>query len=221
MKYINLVCPKCNIEFVIKAKVYNFRSKKEGKQFFCSKKCCIETFKSKIVEKSCLFCKKTFIGSTKRGDKNCCSIACSKKYAQSFIDKSKMSDSMKKYWDVVHREPSLRKPKRRNTYNNVCTNCSTRFTSEKKPKKTCCNKCTTARKRFGASKSVMSQGRRSKNEIYFANLCKSHFSNVLTNSPIFNKWDADVILSDEKIAILWNGAWHYKQIGKLHSLKQT
>ena len=62
--------------------------------------------------------------------------------------------------------------------------------------------------------------RRSKNEIYFADLCKENFKNVLTNEPIFNGWDADVILPDHKIAVSWNGVWHYKKIGT-HSLKQA
>lgn len=33
--------------------------------------------------------------------------------------------------------------------------------------------------------------------------------------------DADVILPNEKIAVLWNGNWHYKKITKKHSVKQV
>lgn len=69
--------------------------------------------------------------------------------------------------------------------------------------------------------SAASQNRRSYNEKYFASLCEHHFDNVLTNEPIFDGWDADVILPDFKIAILWNGIWHYKKITKSHSLKQV
>jgi hypothetical protein len=65
------------------------------------------------------------------------------------------------------------------------------------------------------------QIRRSKNEIYFAELCKNFFSDVKTNEAIFNGWDADVIIEDLKVAVLWNGVWHYKKITKLHSVKQT
>lgn len=68
---------------------------------------------------------------------------------------------------------------------------------------------------------LMSELRRSKNEIMFASLCKEKFNNVLLNKPIFNGWDADVILPDKKIAILWNGKWHYEKITKKHSLKQV
>jgi hypothetical protein len=62
------------------------------------------------------------------------------------------------------------------------------------------------------SKNNHHSARRSKNEIYFAELCASKF-NVKLNEPMFNGWDADVILDDQKVAVLWNGVWHYKQIG--------
>ena len=75
--------------------------------------------------------------------------------------------------------------------------------------------------KIGGLHSASSQNKRSKNEIYFANLCKSIFNNVTTNSPIFNEWDADIILNDQKIAILWNGVWHYKKITSKHSLEQV
>ena len=62
---------------------------------------------------------------------------------------------------------------------------------------------------------------RSKNEILFYELCNQKFENVDHNQPIFNGWDADIIIHDIKIAILWNGKWHYETITKNHSLKQV
>lgn len=62
---------------------------------------------------------------------------------------------------------------------------------------------------------------RSKNEIYFAELCSSEFNKVLTNEKIFNGWDADVILPELKIAILWNGKWHYEKVLEGHKLNQV
>ena len=41
------------------------------------------------------------------------------------------------------------------------------------------------------------------------------------NEPMFNGWDADIILPQYKLAILWNGPWHYKQVTKEHNLKQV
>jgi predicted RNA-binding Zn-ribbon protein involved in translation (DUF1610 family) len=63
--------------------------------------------------------------------------------------------------------------------------------------------------------------KRSKNEIYFAELCEQHFSKVLSNEQMFNGWDADVIIEDIKTAVLWNGKWHYEKIMKNHSVEQV
>ena len=63
--------------------------------------------------------------------------------------------------------------------------------------------------------------RRSKNEIAFCNLCEQYFSNVEHNVPIFNGWDADVIIHDIKYAVLWNGKWHYEKITADHSVEQV
>ena len=54
--------------------------------------------------------------------------------------------------------------------------------------------------------------KRSKCEIEFCMLCEKTFSIVYHNKPIFNGWDADILLPELKIAIQWNGPWHYKQI---------
>lgn len=54
--------------------------------------------------------------------------------------------------------------------------------------------------------------KRSKHEIYFATLCTQYFNNVLCNEPMFDGWDADVILPDLRIAIHWNGNAHYLPI---------
>lgn len=70
------------------------------------------------------------------------------------------------------------------------------------------------------SSKVQSETRRSKNEIYFCELCKQYFNNVLHNVQMFNGWDADIIIDDIKIAVLWNGKWHYEKIKKAQSLKQ-
>lgn len=69
------------------------------------------------------------------------------------------------------------------------------------------------------SAQLQSEIRRSKNEILFAELCSKKFQ-IETNSAIFNGWDADVILPNEKVAVLWNGKWHYSQISKSQSLSQ-
>lgn len=62
---------------------------------------------------------------------------------------------------------------------------------------------------------------RSKNEILFGELCSNHFDNVIYNTPMFNGWDADVIVTDLKVAVLWNGKWHYEKLTQKHSVKQV
>jgi hypothetical protein len=74
----------------------------------------------------------------------------------------------------------------------------------------------------GGKKSASKLVRRSKDEIALYELCASHFNHVTNNDSIFNGWDADILIHDNKIAVLWNGPWHYKQLNiKNHSLKQV
>jgi len=79
-----------------------------------------------------------------------------------------------------------------------------------------------ARLNGAKSSKIQSEIRRSKNEKFFADLCKNHFGEeVLTNQSMFNGWDADVIIPSKKIAVLWNGKWHYEKITKKHSVEQV
>lgn len=56
--------------------------------------------------------------------------------------------------------------------------------------------------------------------MYFCELCGKHFKDVEHNVPIFDGWDADVIIHDVKVAVLWNGVWHYQKIKNNQSLEQ-
>lgn len=107
-----------------------------------------------------------------------------------------------------------------------CSHCNLCFES-KHNKKYCSKKCLysathESRSKGGRNSAEMqSNSRRSLNEIYFAELCKLRYSDVMTNAKIFNGWDADVILPTLKIAVLWNGVWHYNKITKTHSPEQV
>jgi hypothetical protein len=113
----------------------------------------------------------------------------------------------------------------------ICLKCKNKFKVKRdQPKQRyCCRKCADTsnskkvlgRKNGLKSVSVQANKKQSKNEISFLNLCKNHFSNVSSNELLFNGWDADVIIHDFKIAVLWNGKWHYEQITKKHSVKQV
>lgn len=112
-----------------------------------------------------------------------------------------------------------------------CKYCNTTFKVKRdQPKQKYCSKdCSDKsddKKKFGRinglkSSQAQKEKRRSNNEILFFELCKNNFKNVLNNEAIFNGWDADIIIEDYKIAILWNGKWHYEKITKNHSVIQV
>jgi hypothetical protein len=108
-----------------------------------------------------------------------------------------------------------------------CKWCKKLFiTSIAKPdlerRRTTCSQACLHSFRSNHSKEVAANtNKRSKNEKYFAELCKEQFGGVKTNEPMFNGWDADVIIKDLKVAILWNGRWHYEKIVKNHSVEQV
>jgi len=108
----------------------------------------------------------------------------------------------------------------------TCTCCNNYFLSYTKRKSCtpdCRRKLMTEGSRKGGKSSAAIQNKRSKDEIKLFDLCVDHFINVTSNdTSIANGWDADILLHDYKIAILWNGPWHYREMGfKNHSLKQV
>lgn len=70
-------------------------------------------------------------------------------------------------------------------------------------------------------KSAAMRVMRSKDEISLFNLCSTILS-VDHNVIISDGWDADIAIPDMKIAIFWDGPWHYKQMPfSGHSLSQV
>lgn len=116
---------------------------------------------------------------------------------------------------------------------NICPICKSNFSVPyKQRKQECCSKKCSMNKRYASQKykdkccewgkkSANSQNKRSKNEIYFGELCKKSFNIVDFNKPMFNGWDADIIIEKLKIAVLWNGKWHYEKITEKHSIGQV
>ena len=126
------------------------------------------------------------------------------KHHPPFTKKCPRCNDVMNYKTYPHLKNSIRK-------NQMCRNCKIKFDAE-----------TNHYSLMGRNSSkIQSETRRSKNEIHFAELCKNVFSNVDTNKQIFNGWDADVILNDQKVAVLWNGKWHYEKITQKHSVSQV
>lgn len=101
-----------------------------------------------------------------------------------------------------------------------CKICNSMIRNKKA--KTCSSSCYMETMRNAGKKSASTRIIRSKDEILLFELCKSHFQTAHSNLILVDGWDADIVLPDQKIAILWNGPWHYKQMPhKNHSLIQV
>lgn len=79
----------------------------------------------------------------------------------------------------------------------------------------------------GGTKSAKLQQLRGKAEIYFSELCITHFGkhDIICNERIFkdkngNLWDCDIFIKSLRIAILYDGIHHYKKIYKDQKLDQ-
>jgi hypothetical protein len=146
---------------------------------------------------------------------------CSRKCANSriFSDESKLKTSLSLKGRKINPESRIYNT-RIARIETICPICNIIFIKKINSIVRCCGKsCGII---FGGRQSAQNKNniRRSKNEIYFAELCNKKY-NILTNIKMFNGWDADVILIDLKIAILWNGVWHRKKITKKHSVEQV
>lgn len=105
----------------------------------------------------------------------------------------------------------------------LCNNCNHYFYRPlTSGKQNCSAECTHDIRSRKARNNPGLGTKRSKQEIELYSLCCDEFSNVDSNIKLVDGWDADIVLQDEKVAILWNGPWHYKEmnIGN-HSLKQV
>lgn len=145
-----------------------------------------------------------------------CSISCSNSY-RTVKEQTK---------EKIRKSLILSSNKKPQTYDN-CIVCSDYCIVKKRKYHVCNNKnCRDYIRNIfsslGGRKSATNQNRRSRDEVELYNLLKNHYSLITCNDPIANGWDADILLHEHKIAILWNGPWHYKEMGfKNHSLKQV
>lgn len=151
------------------------------------------------------------------GEKTFCSRKCANSHIQTAEANKKRSKALKgkkclrKIGVHSHRKHKIKNEKK-------CEICGNIIYSRRK---TCSKKCYIELQRKLGVQTASKVCKRSKNEIAFYDLCKNYFKNVDHNTPIFNGWDADIIIHDIKYAILWNGVWHYKKITKRHSLSQV
>ncbi len=118
----------------------------------------------------------------------------------------------------------------------LCVFCKIEYNPKRSEQKCCSRECSLNKLlndkdsliengRKGGNKSLTILNRRSKAEICFADLCIKKYGkeNILCNELFFkdkkgNLWDADIIIKSLKIAILYNGIFHYKKVYKNQKL---
>lgn len=141
-----------------------------------------------------------------------CTKSCAAKYNNSTRDYTKFKPGPKK-----GSTPKIKKIRPKKLY--FCQVCEIPIVANRKA---CSDTCRSELFRIAGKKSASTRILRSKDEIKLYELCLEEFAHVTHNEPIFNGWDADILIYDTKTAVLWNGPWHYKQLTiKNHSLKQV
>lgn len=198
----NANCSQCNARFY---KAPKEKAKTISGNDFCSRKCSAtfnnktrsKEFYSNVIKRSCPDCGKEFDAKVGVIKSTRC-VGCRKPYRQG------------KNWI----------PKFRTFVCKRCNNYFEHFDKTGKSRKRLCSGCYFAvqSERGREAGKKQNTNRRSKNEIRFAELCKTKFKTVLENPKMFNGWDADVVIEDIKVAVLWNGPWHYRKIKSNHSL---
>jgi len=144
---------------------------------------------------------------------------CSRKCANSRIHTSETKNKISS--SLNGKQNKYKNTKRLPLYTKVsqCASCGKWFRGNIK---SCSTECKNKLISLGGRKGSARRVKRSKDEVSLYDLCSNYFNHVSHNEPIFNGWDADIIIHDTKTAILWNGPWHYREmVGLKHSLKQV
>lgn len=145
-----------------------------------------------------------------------CCQSCSAKFNNknrklSDITKSKISNSMSKRWDVIGRKMV----KDGNLFIHICNYCHLSFKHLSKGKKICSEEClhklNVERGKKCWISGKLKRVHRSKNEISFFEKIKKEYSDSIPNYYIDN-FECDVFIPSLKIAIHWNGDWHYNVV---------
>jgi len=240
---IPYICDTCGSFGLKTRKLITVALKDQQKNMFCSRPCyLIHSASTSIVPCKCTYCNKAIFRYKKEltmQSNHFCDHSCHAQYS----NKKRIKDG----YSIKHLSKTLqcsicntshilhigrknnfictdcaihiKKPTKLSVYSCLC--CHQTFNSE--GRRTCSDSCRLSlRVKSGKqSAAVQSTSRRSKNEILFAEKCISVGLKIMENAPIFNGWDADVIIPAYNVAVLWNGVWHYKKITHRHSVEQV
>ncbi len=164
------------------------------------------------------YCKCGIILSFQKSGNDFCSRSCANGHVHSDQTKDKISIAVKKR-HKTHPLSFLQKGYS-TIYWNTCNICNKLFLNKAKRKRCDKKECIEESQRLSGCIAAAANQRRSKNEIELFDYMNSFYS-CEHNKPIFNGWDADIIIPSLKLAILWNGPWHYKKMFGSHSIKQV
>lgn len=222
---IPLQCDSCQQHFQRTQKQVKSDYKlKSQLKHYCSNNCQAKLLKKELVNLTCANCginfsttQSDFKKRSKKNNKLCCSRLCANKINiyRSEESKQKISSTLKYKYEsgvLIHHRAVKNKPP------SICIFCSKEFIS-KKNRKTCSPECyknllPSIGKKAGlasASRPFNKRNRSSNEKIFFSKI-QSLFPDSLPNQRIFNNWDADIVIPSLKLAIHWNGPWHYKPI---------
>lgn len=221
-------CEECSVIFSISNAM--FKNKR-----FCSLSCSTKSrgTRSKMLyqqsPKQCLLCQAPIPYEVRHRNKFC-SSSCSCTYN----NKQRTTEYHKRHGEKIKEvyitkprvvKPAIGKPAIVEMPKTVkCIVCSQMFTVKNKnsTKKSCSRECQTVLYQKAGQKSANTRCLRSKKEIQLYNLCAGHYTDVKHNEVIVDGWDADIVIPNKKVAILWNGPWHYRQMPvSNHSLTQV
>jgi len=229
---IELKCDGCQQDFqrIQKQLKSDYKLKSQLKHF-CSNKCQASLIKKELIKLNCANCNIDFLVTqadfkkrSKSLFKPCCSRLCANKINtyRSEETKNKISASNKSRYNKKLKEAD-HKVLSRGCYKvahvkNICIVCSKEF-FHCRQQKTCSNECyfivrQKAGKKGGSKTSSLEfhKRNRSSNEKMFFAKIKEIYPDAIANKRLFDGWDADIIIPSQKLAIHWNGVWHYKSV---------
>jgi very-short-patch-repair endonuclease len=211
---------------------------KDKRKTCCNRSCSAFYGKSlrvlREITKTCIVCDKLLTREQSRDQNTFCSRSCSAKYTNAIKRVNsikcntviKITKSSKHNILIRNIRPIIikeEKPKFTSIEFKTCSYCTTPFCVKLWSGKKCCSsECSKNALQRAGKKSAATRKTRSVDEIRLFDLCARAFKSVRHNEQLRDGWDADVIIDDYKLAILWNGPWHYRDMpGLKHSLSQV
>lgn len=236
-KYNEMIPIKCDIcgkilhrmQKYVKSDAIKFPKKKDA----CSKDCIAKLKFIPRVVLNCDQCQKQFCLKKcvylkrikdNKSEKSCCSQKCANKLNifKSEESKKKVSNTLKEYYKEKIKNAEhvvkCRGKDRIASVKNQCIICSKEFFYYRE-KKICSKECKhifsiELGKKAGRISAAVPRNKknRSYNEKLFFSKLKEFYPEAQHTQRIFDGWDADIVIPSLKLAIHWNGPWHYKPI---------